>query len=65
MTMDTLETTLSVSANAAETSSALVFPAPLVALVVARPDASPDDDAVAVVVVVLVSPPPSIRSASV
>lgn len=64
MTMDTLETTLSVSANAAETS-ALVFPAPLVALVVARPDASPDDDDDAVVVVVLVSPPPSIRSASV
>ena len=69
--MDTLETTLSVSANAAETSSALVFPAPLVALVarvVARPDASPDDVDVDVdvdVVLVVVSPPPSIRSASV
>ena len=50
MTMDTLETTLSVNANAAETSVALVPPPVLVpplligvASLVARPDASFDD----------------------
>jgi hypothetical protein len=54
MTMDTLETTLSVNANAAETSSVAAPPpvlvpllligvAALVAALVARPDASFDD----------------------